>query len=199
MGKKTRLCACSFGRAGSDLRREYLKLRRPVLNARVLVEKVLVSDSKSGGPDRCRPPPTQQHSIKGRLLTVLYVRHTETSVLYSHAGASRSFCFVGHVLKRVTSVVTGAGRGGGLLKKKPVQAEKKSPFFLQRNLAEAILPSPSQCFLVSLFSQLQVKGRRGDWGFEATVMSLFSPNWLGRAPNSVLIVSLKPLSGDPTS
>lgn len=106
---KNRLCACSFW---SDLRREYLKLRRPVLKARVLVEKVLVSDFKSGGPDRCRPPPTQQQSIKGRLLTVQDVRHTETSVRYSHAGGSRSFYFVGDVANRVTSVVTGAGGGG---------------------------------------------------------------------------------------
>lgn len=131
-----------------------------MLKARVLVEKVLVSDFKSGGPDRCRPPPTQQHSIKGRLLTVLDVRHTETSVRYSHAGGSRSFYFVGDVANRVTSVVTGAG-GGKLIKKKkkPVQAEEKTPLCLHRNLAEAILPSPSQCLLLSLFSQLQVKGR----------------------------------------
>lgn len=115
---KNQLCACSFWSKRSDLRREYLKLRRPVLKARVLVEKVLVSDFKSGGPDRCRPPPTQQHSIKGRLLTVLDVRHTETSVRYSHAGGSRSFYFVGDVANRVTSVVTGAGGGVSLLKKK---------------------------------------------------------------------------------
>lgn len=84
-----------------------MKLRKA--SVEVLVEKVLVSDSKSGGPDRCRPPPTQQQSIKGRLLTLLDVRHTETSVLYSHAGGSRSFYFVGDVVNRVTSVVTGAG------------------------------------------------------------------------------------------
>lgn len=58
--------------------------------------------------------------IKGQLRTVLVVRHTETSVLYSHAGESRSSYFVGDV----TLVLTDAGGGWGLVKT-PVQTEKK--------------------------------------------------------------------------